>query len=526
MTGCTFSKSLSMFAALAVIAGCTGTHVKQGDKVAAVGDWETAMVQYRIAVDANGDDTVAKRKLLKAEREVIALWTKRGHASNSAGKLGEAGTWWRKAVELTHPTEKTSGNAWRAIVKNATALEYHGDVAFGDHRYEEAIGTWSAVLLVDPNRGDIVEKNTEAQKKFAAELHGLAHGLAKRNLLGAALVTDLRALRYDPMQSEAFSAGSDLRKIIRSRTRVALQEIRLEDKGFKGLSGPLIERLTPHMEDFPPYGPTKDPAAMRATFVVTVEDFEKKEETKDGKDEVPNDEIPPTDPIANPAIPVQKAKIAALDKQMADLKAKLKADLSAKRAGKPQEYGGDKGLEIARSIDQAKEELASEKRVLEGLPAMVPPPPPPATWTLAWKETTRSVTARVRFEVTEPDFPLPMVLTLTETVSKTDRSHGGSQKHHLNLDPLQLPPYEDLVNELTKKLEHGTKVVGDARERRVNTLIEKGREHLHNGRDSEALDAFVAVLFLMGPQALPQDAAAFVAKSLEHDRFKDVVAAQ
>ena len=51
-------------------------------------------------------------------------------------------------------------------------------------------------------------------------------------------------------------------------------------------------------------------------------------------------------------------------------------------------------------------------------------------------------------------------------------------------------------------------------------------DHLHQGRDSEALDAFVAVLFLSGPQALPQDAAAFVAKTLEHDRFKDVVAQQ
>lgn len=513
-------------AAVAVLSACGGMHVKQGDTLAKVGDWETALVQYRMAVEQNGDDTLAKRKLLKAEREVISVWTKRGNQANSEGRLGEAGTWWRKAVELTHPLEKTSGNAWHAIVKNATALEYHGDIAFGEQRYEEAIGTWSAVLLVDPTRGDIVEKNTEAQKMFAMELHGLAHSLAKRNLLGAALVTDLRALRYDPMQSEAFSAGSDLRRIIRSRTRVAVQEIRLEDKGFKGLAGPLIGRLSLHMEDFPPYGPTKDASAMRATFVVSIEDFERNEETKEGKDERVNDEVPSTVPIANPAIPAQKAKIAALDERLASLKAKLKADIAAKRAGKPQPYGGDDGLEIARSIDQTKEDLAEAKRVLEQLPAKVPPPPPAPTWTLAWKETTRSVTARVRFEVTEPDFPEPMVLTLTETISKTDRAHDGSAKHHVAPDALKLPGYDELVAELAKKLEHGANVVGDARERRVNTLIERGRDHLHHGRDSEALDAFVAVLFLMGPQALPQDAAAFVAKSLEHDRFKDVVAQQ
>lgn len=522
----TVTKRFILIAAVAVLSACNGMHVKQGDKVAKVGDWETAMVQYRIAVDANGDDTIAKRKLLKAEREVIALWTKRGNQANGDGRLGEAGTWWRKAVELTHPLEKTSGNAWHAIVKNATALEYHGDIAFGEQRYEEAIGTWSAVLLVDPDRGDIIEKNTDAQKKFATELHGLAHALAKRNLLGAALVTDLRALRYDPMQSEAFSAGSDLRRIIRSRTRVALQEIRLEDKGFKGLAGPLIGRLTPHMEDFPPYGPTKEPSAMRATFVVTIEDFERGEETKDGKDELVNEEVPSTVPITNPAIAEQKAKIAALDKKLADLKAKLKADIAAKRAGKPQSYGGDQGLEIARNVDQTKEDLAAAKRTLDGLPAKVPPPAPAPTWTLAWKETTRSVTARVRFEVTEPDFPEPMVLTLTETVSKTDRAHDGSSKHHMAPDALKLPGYDELVAELAKKLEHGTNVVGDARQRRVDTLIERGREHLHHGRDSEALDAFVAVLFLSGPQALPADAATFVAKTLEHDRFKDVIAQQ
>src|SRR5205085_3672653 len=107
----------------------------------------------------------------------------------SAGRLGEAGTWWRKAVEMTDPLERPSSDAWLAIVKNATALEYHGDVAFGEQHYEDAIGTWSAVLLVDPDRGDIIQKNTEAQKAFASELQIEAHSLAKRNLLGAALVT-------------------------------------------------------------------------------------------------------------------------------------------------------------------------------------------------------------------------------------------------------------------------------------------------------------------------------------------------
>lgn len=522
----TWTKRIISIGVLAFFSGCTGAHVRQGDTLAKAGDWETALVQYRIGVEQNPDDVIGKRRLLRAERKVIAIWTRRGNEANSDGRLGEAGTWWRKAVELTHPLERTAGDAWHAIQKNATALEYHGDVALAEQRYEEAIGTYGAVLLVDPNRGDIIQKNDEAQRAFAGELHELAHSLAKRNLLGAALVTDLRALHYDPMQSEAFSAGSSLRRTMRSRTRIAVQEIKLEDKGYKGLSGPLLARLALHMEDFPPYGPTKDPGAMRASFVVTIEEFDRHEETTEGKDELVNDEVPSTVPIANPAIPVQRAKVDALEKQLRDQQKKLKASVARKRSGKPQPYGEDPGLEIARSIDQTKADLVVARQLLEQLPAKVPPPAPAPTWTLPWKETTRSVTARVRFEITEPDFPEPVVLTLTETVAKTDRTHDGSVKHHMAADALRLPEYDELVKDLARKLEHGTDVLGEARQRRVDSLIERGRDHMNHSRDSEALDAFVAVLFVMGPQALPEDAARFVAKTLEHDRFKDVIAQQ
>ena len=137
-------KRVVSIGALIVLQACTGVHVKQGDTLAKVGDWETALSQYRMAVEKNPNDALAKRKLLRAEREVISIWTKRGNQANSEGRLGEAGNWWRKAVELTHPLERTAGNAWAAIEKNATALEYHGDVAFGEQRYEEAIGTWGA----------------------------------------------------------------------------------------------------------------------------------------------------------------------------------------------------------------------------------------------------------------------------------------------------------------------------------------------------------------------------------------------
>ena len=520
------TRIVTLILAAALLGGCTGFHVRQGDKVARVGDWETALVQYRLAVEANPDDTVAKRKLWRAEKKVVELWTKRGNRANREGRLGDAGTWWRKAIELTHELERRDSDAWRAIQKNATALEYHGDVAFGEQRYEEALGTWGAVLLVLPDKMELVEKNAEAQRAFAAELHAVALGLAKRDLLGAALVTDLRALQYDPLQDGAFSAGSDLRRTIRSRTRIAIQEIKLQDGGYKGLAAPLLARLVPHMEDYPPYGPTKDGNAMRAKFVVTIEDFSRNEEVREGKDELPNEEPPSTVPIPNPAIPEQEKKVAELEKQLATAKKELKKEVAKRRRGAPQGFGADRGLELARKVDETKQALAGAKRVLAQLPAKVPPPPPAPTWTLPWKETTRTVTARVRFEITEPDFPDPVVLTLNETVSRTDRWHKGNARRGVASDRLELPSYEVMVKELAKKLEHGNSVVSDARQRRVDTLIERGREHLLEQRESEALDAFVAVLFLMGPQALPEDAAAFVAGRLEHDRFKDIVAMQ
>ena len=509
-----------------LVSACGSSHVRQGDKVARAGDWESALVMYRMAVEQNPGDTVAQRRMWRAERQVSAIYTKRGNQANSKGRLGEAGLWWKKAVEASHTLERESSDAWRAIEKNMTALEYHGDVAFGERRWEDAIGTWGAVLLVAPSKMEIVDKFGQAQKSFASELHAEAAELAKRNLLGAALVTDLRALQHDPMQSEAFSAGGQLRRTMRSRTRIAIQEIRLEDGGYKGLAGPLMSRLVMHMEDFPPYGPSKDPGAMRASFTVTIDEFSKAEATVDGKDELENTEAPSTDPIPNPAIPAQRAKIGALEKKLTETQAKLKAQVAERKQGKPSPWGSDPGLDLARTVDETKEDLAEAKRVLGTLPAKVPPPPPSPTWTLPWKETTRSVTARVRFEVKEPDFPEPVVLVLTETVSKTDRHHEGNRKHGVRPDSLQLPSVDSMVAELAKKLEHGSGVVGEARQRRVDTLVETGRDHLHQGRDHEALDAFVAVLFLAGPEALPEDAAGFVAKQLEHDRFKDIVAMQ
>ena len=522
----TLVKRTAVMLTAILVAGCASHKlVQQGDTLARVGDWETALVQYRMAVEKNPDDLVAKRRMDKAEREVIDVYVKRGNKANSEGHLAEAGMWWRKAILMTPDYERTQSSAWTSIEKNQTALEYAGDVAAGEMKHEEAMGVYGALLLVTPDQVELTQKHLESQRAFASSLHAQADALARRNLVGAALVTNLRALRYDPLQNEAFSDGNGFKRTLRSRTRVAIQEIRLDDKGYKGLAAPLLQRMVPHMEDYAPYGPTKDPGAVRAEFRVTIESFDKKEETKDGADELVNDEQPSTIPIPNPAIPEQRKKIASLEQKLAQQQTDLKRAL-AKRKQNGGAAATDPGLELARAIDKTKIDIASSKAQLAKMPEKVAPPPPPATWTLPWKETTRTVVAAVKFEVIEPDFPDPIVIEMTETITRTDRTHDGDRKHRVDADPLALPPWEDMVAELATKLSAGRNAIELARARRVNALIDRGRQQLTMRNDDEALDAFVAVLFMMGPAALPEDCAAFVAKELENDRLKDVVAMQ
>lgn len=522
-----FTHRLKLLPVVLLLAGCTPKHTRDADTLARAGDWESALTQYRLASQERPDDFPLQRKVEMAEKKVAAIWTKRGWEANGEGHLGVAATLWTKAIELTPERERATCDALEAIEKNASALEYFGDSAVAEERHEDAVGVFGAILKAQPERVDVVTKHMDAKRAFATQLFQRADVLARRDLPGAALVTDLRALQHDPMQPNAFQAGTQLKKEMKSRARIALQDVKIVDQGYKSLSVALSSTLTPRLDKFAPYGPTKDPGGVRASFKATIEEFTKNETSENGFDELPNMLPPPTEPIANPAIPEQKAKIDELEQKLAGLKKEIQRAIAEKaRQRKAGRAVDDPGLVLARQADATRVELDDAKKVLAALPAKVAPPLPPATWQLAWTKTIRVTEARIRFELQETDYAEPIVVTITHRVTKEDRTHDGHPKQGVEADPLKLPTWDSMVGELAAQFSDGTEAIAKARERRIGDLVARGREQLQKGNDAEALDAFVTVLFMMGPTALPEDAASFVARSLEHDRFKDLVAIQ
>ena len=520
-----------------VSGGCLGAHTKDADTLARTGDWETALIQYRIASAAHPNEMGLYNKIDHAEEKVVAIWTKRGFDSNEEGRLGDAGEWWRRAIDLQAERveegrafgDPKEMKAWKAIVANMSALEYYGDVAVAEERHEDAIGVFGAILRATPERVDLVEKHLAAKRAFAGELFTAADGLKRRDLLGAALVSDLRALQHDPMQPQAFHDGTELRRALRARTRIALQDEKVEDKGFKALGAGIGRKMTAKLGDFAPYGPTRDPLAKKAAFKVTIEEFARNESTQEGEDPRPNTIAPSTVPVENPAIAVQTEVVKSLERDLALHQKALKTALAekARRNKKPIQGApvvDDAGLAAARALDKTRAELDAAKATLAALPAKVAPPAPPATWSLAWKETTRTVEARVRFEITESEFAEPVTMVITHRAQRTDRSHAGNAPQGVEADPLVLPSFEELTGDLSAQFADGATVIDQARARRVGALVERGRADVKNGREEEALDAFVTVIFMAGPAALPEDAAAFLSRRLEHDRLKEIAA--
>ena len=507
------------------LGACGAPYLRSGDTSAHGGDWETALVQYRRAAAAHPESGEAARKLATATDKVQEIWTKRGNDANAAGRLGEAAEWWLKAVNLSEGEDAPKKTvAWKAIVSNGSALEYFGDVAVNEGRHEEALACYEAVIKVHGERVDLVQKQLDAQRAWATELADEAGSLERRNLPGAALVSDMRALQEDPLQQDAFHGKDALTKKLRSATRVALQEVKLDDHGYRGLGNVLLAQASKGLSEFPPYGPTKDPNALKATYKVSILSFEKHEETKKGVDEIANDEPASTVPVVNPAVVAQQKLIADLQTKLAQQQAEMKK-AAAPASHKPTDAQKSKGMAAARAVDQTRAQLEVERAKLAALPPTVMPPPPPPTWQLPWTETTRTVEATVRFEVAEPDFAEPMVVELTHHITETDRAHDGNARHHVEPDPLDLPSFDQMVASLAAQFDDGAQVIGQAKARRVERLVAQGRELHAKGSDPEALDSFVAVIFLAGPEALPDDAAAFVAQHLDAEAFKALVAA-
>lgn len=516
-------RTLFLFATMSILAGCGAPYLRTGDTLARAGDWETALVQYKRASEEHPSSGDAVHKVKIASEKVVAIWTKRGDDANAEGRLGEAAEWWLKAVELARPDDQPRMAAWKQIVTNTAALEYFGDVAQSEGHYEDSLAVYTAILKVHGDRVDLVQKQLESQRTYAVELRDEAESLSRRNLPGAALIAELRALQLDPLQQNAFTEGAELRKKIRSATRVAIQDVKLDDHGYRALGAALVPKLSTHLEEFAPYGPTKDPGAVKAQFNASILSFEKKETAVKGVDEVANDEKPSNVPVANPAVVEQKKVVGGLETKLAQAQSEMKkvAPSAGKKASEAQKSAG---LAAARQVDQLRATIEQERTKLAALPPTVPPPAPPATWSLAWTETTRTVEATIRFEVVEPDFAEPIVVDVTHRIVVSDRSHDGNTKHHYAADPLQLPGFEQIVAGLAEQFQDGTNVIAAARTRRVERLIAQGREMHAKGADAEALDSFVDVIFMAGPEALPADAAAFVAKKLEHDRFREIVA--
>ena len=530
-------RAVAITAVAAAFAGCaTHAKVKQADNVAKAGDWETALAQYRAAQKENPADKSIADRVHRAETEVAQLYLQRANTANASGRLGEAGDLWKKAWDLDGD-DAFHQQITDAIGTNESALEYFGDISMDYYSYDDAIGAYGALLLVHPDSVDLIERYRSAKREYAGDLQLTSDDLTKRNLRGAALVASLRALQNDPMAPGAFDKAASLRKEMVGRTRVAIPEVKVEDRGYRALGLALVPRLTPKLSEFPPYGPTRDTNAIPGSFVVTIDEFSKEETSKKGVDQMPNTIPQPTEPVPNPAIDEQKKKIASLEKDLHKLQDDLKktmpgkgtkgsgASLTKKRAlAQNDEQKRATGVDAARKVDAKRKEIADAKLALAALPATVPPPPLPKTFDLPWTEVTRTVTARVRFELREKDMEQPVAVTLTKTVTHTDRTHEGNGPQGVMPDPLELPSFDAMCSELATQFSDGGQVIAQARSRRVEKLLAAGRAKHAMGNDDEALENYIDAMFILGPQALPPDAQELVGKASEQESLDQIVA--
>ncbi|HVO29245.1 MAG TPA: hypothetical protein VMV18_00845, partial [bacterium] len=401
----------------------------------------------------------------------------------------------------------------------------------------------------------------DAHKQFALELDAAAAAFASKNLPGAALVTELRALQHDPMQTSAFNRAGDLRKSLLSKSAVSIPSVTMNDQGWWSFGVALTPRLERHLGEYPPYGPTKNAAAaIPASFVVTIEDFSWADSTthtleahtdknggSSGKGKVPNpkhaaqaklvddltrelkymeagaimqgDRKSPwitTGGAATPT-PAPAATPAASGKKGASAPT---ATASAATARKPLTARPATADEIAKK----KDELAAAQKELDATPAEVNAGDD-ATWYVPVTETTRTVKAKVRFAVKEPDFAEPVTKELEFSISAQDKSNDADAKHSVAADPLKLTPVEQLLGDLADKfVEEGVAVMRDARQRRAERWIELAHTRHAQGQEDDALDAFVWALFTLGADDAPADARSVISTRLDGQDPKMVVA--
>ncbi len=467
------------------------------------GDWENKLARYEQEYARNPRETALAKKIENATAKVIEAHAAKGARARQQGWMLEAGAHWGRALALCTPRvdPPACGEVGNALRRDASAIELSADEAAKQGRYEAAAEAYDAILLVAPDRVGVAEKNVAVERSFAASLQERADDLQRRRMLGAAWAMNVRALSHDPMQPDAFRAGSALEKSMRSRAKVAVQDVTVNAKKGQRVFGNAIARsIRPRLDDVKPYGPTRDPKAVKARFTARIVKIDQRDSTVDGIEQRKNED---KTKIPNPAVAAQKKKVARLQASLATLQ-------KGKRTPKK-----------ARKIEAARKDLRAAKTALAALPATIRPP---ATFDLAWQEVTRTVEATVRFELHEPDMDEPLVLELTRRVERSDRTHKGDAKRGVLADPLTLPSHDALTAELAGSFGEGATLLETARERRIATRLEKGKAHLAAGRTEAALDSFVEVLFLAGPSALGDAEAAFVARSMERDEVETLLA--
>lgn len=521
------------------------------------------MEEYRRAYDERPQDRDLLDKKNHAEEEVAKLWTKRGLDAQSAGKLGDAGEWWRKAIELK-PELDGKESAKAIVIANAQTLEQFGDQAVQQNRFDDAFHAWGPLLLVYPDRLDLSNKATDAHKQYAAQLDSAAATLAQKNLLGAALVTDLRALQHDPLHPQAYARAAELRKTIHSRSAVSIPAVTLDDQGWWNLGVALVPKLNRHLGEYPPYGPTKNAAAIPATFTVTIEDFDWHDttlhyvEAHEGKGTEPHAK---GEKVTNPRWDAESKLVAALQKELEYMQAGATTqadrtspwihagDASADAAATPTpaptpvKKGKKSRKKIAATEESAtprkpldarkatadeiakkKDEVEKAKAELAKIPKEIPAGED-TTWYSQYAETTRTAHAKVRFEVREPDFDTPVTKELDLTYEVKDRWNDADPAHSIAADPLNLPPIAQMLDGLSDKfVEDGVATIKDARTRRAERWLASAKEHRSAGQSDEALDADVRAMFLLGVDGVPSDARSAVVARLDGQDPKVVVA--
>jgi len=506
--------------------------VRQAETSASTGDWEAALESYRVAARETPDDPALKKKIAEAEKKCSEIWAARGTQSNAEGRITEAAVLWRRSLEATLPADRPKSPATRDVLENLSALEYAGESASAEGRHADALACFVVLELVQPDRAGLRDRVADAKKSFATHLVAESDAYWKRDLAGASLGANLRALTYDPQQDKALANTKDLRRVLGKRTRFTLDSVKVEDTGYKALAASLSQKLSPRLDDYPPYGPwpVKETGG-RATFTATIAEFEKNEVATEGVDLMPNTLAPKLDPIPNPEVAQQKAKIERIEKKLAELQAKMKVELDKKKKrGAPaatptgERPPEDPGLVLARDVDKTRIDLASAKARLDQLPPTVIPPPPDPTWKLPWTRTIRTVKARVRFEFRDSDFADPILVNAGHELEKSDRVHIGNKEQGVDADPLKIPEWDDMISELGDQLATQAIVaIENAKKRRVESLLEEGRHQQRSKNDAEAMNAYVQLLFIVGPEGLPSDAAAYLERTLENPRLKDIL---